>query len=391
MTPHEKGQQIEARIVELFNNMKAETVFGIRDSILRNCKEWIFGLDSVLEPLIEYHFGLIPYTDKITGMKLLGQIHFLFIGGPGKGKTDSANGISSSMKAKQERVSGTEDTKAIEFLGDHMLMQGLDGHRRVVFNPGKLAVNILGVDESTRIPPKTMSALVEAMEERSFTPPSAAVEGEGVVKGALPLYPLSGDLTDKKGPRHFSVWMTANPFGEEEGTYPTPQAIWDRLTVCINLPRPSLEEEMKIRAKNVYGKRIEPVTDLEQIAAASRFIFEKVNLSARASHYLTRILRNTDPDPKVESDSPVLKHYVQSLVDPEKSCSPRANYPLEAIARVRAFFSGSGSMRIEPEHVKKVAPSVLAHRLKLLPAKRHKHDARDVFNEILEQTKIPGY
>lgn len=371
--------------------MTRERVFGVRDRILTNCMLWIFGIEQTLRQIVESQFMLIPYTDKITDMKLLGQAHLLLIGGTGRGKTDSLTALSKSIRATHNRIQGTEDLRVTDITGGSEILEGTDGKKNIVFMPGDIFCNILFIDENSRIPPKTMGALIEGGEERSITPPNKKVNfGSDVrYKKALPLFPISGDLSDETGPRWFSCMFTQNPFGEEEGTFPTPQALWDRITLCLEIPRPPLEAEMMIRARNVVNRKIEPVTDLTEMLAASQYIYDTMRFSAAADELVTRILRNTDPDPSVEKDTPALAEFVRTHVEKEKGGSPRVNFHLEAAARKEAFFAGDEV--VKPEHVKAVAPSVVAHRLKLVPKIRHKKDARDVFAEILHDTKVPRW
>jgi MoxR-like ATPase len=371
--------------------MTRERVFDVRDRLFENCRKWIFGLEQTLSLLVNAQFMLVPYTDKITDTKLLGQAHLLLIGGTGRGKTDSLTSLSKSMRAKHNRIQGTPELKVSDILGGYDIMEDLEGKREVVFTPGDVFCNLLLVDENSRIPPKTISALIEAAEERSVTPPNKRVNlGSGVgYRQALPLYPISGDLTDDTGPRFFSVSLTQNPFGEEEGTYPTPQALWDRISLCIEIERPPFEEEMKISASNVVGKKIEPVTDLTEVLAAAQFIYDTMRFSKEARRYQNQVVRNTDPDITVVKDPVVLTDFVHSHVEKEKGASPRVHFHLEAAARVHAFFAGDDI--VKPEHVKAVAPLVIAHRVKLVPKMRYKKDARSVFAEILEQTPMPRW
>lgn len=371
--------------------MTRERVFGVRDRILNNCMLWIFGIEQTLRLLVESQFMLIPYTDKITDTKLLGQAHLLLLGGTGRGKTDSLTALSKSIRARHNRIQGTEDLRVTDITGGPEILEDEEGRRKIVFMPGDIFCNILFVDENSRIPPKTMGAMVEGMEERSITPSNKRVNYGSTVRYSkvLPLFPISGDLDDEIGPRWFSCMFTQNPFGDEEGTFPTPQALWDRITLCLEIPRPPLEAEMRIRARNVVNRKIEPVTDLIEMLTASQYIYDHMKFSDSADEYLTRILRNTDPNPEVKKDTPALAEFVGTHVEKEKGGSPRVNFHLEAAARTHAFFAGDKI--VKPEHVKAVAPSVVAHRLKLVPKIRHKKDARKVFADILEDTKVPRW
>ena len=371
--------------------MTRERVFRVRDRILDNCQTWIFGLKKIQTELADAQFMSIPYTDKITDTKLLGQAHILLLGGTGTGKTDTLTALSKSIRAKHNRVQMTEDMMVPDITGGQELLKNLDGSHSVVFVPGEIFCNIFFADELSRARPKTVSAMVEALEERSVTPINKNVNFGSQAKRieALPLFPISGDIEDVSGPRWFSGIFTQNPFGEEEGTFPMPQALWDRITICLEIPRPSFEDEIKIRVRNVVNKTIKPVTDLYEMDAASQFIFNLMRISVPANEYITRILRNTDPDPGVEKDTPALAEFVRTHIEIRKGGSPRVNFPLEAAARNYAFFAGDDV--VKPEHVKAVASSVVTHRIKLVPKIRHKKDARDIFAQILEDTRVPQW
>src|SRR3989344_7884724 len=99
--------------------MTRERVFGVRDRILNNCMLWIFGIEQTLRLLVESQFMLIPYTDKITDTKLLGQAHLLLLGGTGRGKTDSLTALSKSIKAKHSRIQGSPELKVADISGGY--------------------------------------------------------------------------------------------------------------------------------------------------------------------------------------------------------------------------------------------------------------------------------
>lgn len=371
--------------------MTRERVFGVRDRIIANIETILFGLEKTDKLVVEAQFIRIPYIDKVTDTILLGQAHLLLTGGTGIGKTALLTVLSKSIRAMHNRIQGTEDLRVSDITGGQEILEDIKGKRTIVFEPGPIFCNILFVDENTRIPPKTMGAMLEAMEERSITPPNKKVKlGDDIrFKSALPLFPISGEWADETRPKWFSCMFTQNPFGDEEGTFPTPQALWDRTTICHEIPRPSLKAEMKIRARNVVNKKIEPVTDLTEMLAASQFIYDTMRFSDSADEYLTRILRNTDPHPDVEKESPALAGFVGTHIEKRKGGSPRVNFHLEAAARTHAFFARDDI--VKPEHVKAVAPSVVAHRLKLVAKLRDKKDVRDVFAQILEDTPIPRW
>ncbi|MDP3731146.1 MAG: MoxR family ATPase, partial [bacterium] len=202
-------------------------------------------------------------------------------------------------------------------------------------------------------------------------------------KKRIPLWPLSGDVNDVNGERFFMLLATQNIFGEEEGSFPTPMAELDRYSFSIFMNDPDdPAEEQKIRASNVVGKKIEPVTNLREVLAASDFIYKTVSLSDRADRYITALIRNTRPHRVQGPASAMVKKNV--LV----GASPRVNFHLEAFARTEAFFAGDSIITIE--HVKKVAEMVLAHRLVIQEGmdekKSHEEICREIIREVLKQT-----
>lgn len=359
----------------------------LKNKIQTKATTWLLGLNKPAGLLAECFFMQVPYTDKITGTKLSGQPHIMFKGGTGIGKTDLAQSGAGTIQAKFSRISCTPDMMPYDILGGQILVENTKGERRVQFKPGPIFAHLVLLDEANRCQPKTKSALLEAMEERSISPKTEYIDDAERVVGTLPLFPLSGDYHDTVSSRFFMVLLTENIFGEEEGTYPDPMAQRDRVTLTISIKRPSLAEEKQIRAANVVGKTIEEVSDLAEILACADWISRNVKNSPQADDYLTRLLRNTDPDQKVTDPHSKLGRYLAEYV--LVGASPRVNFHLEAVARVRAFFDGS--MIVKPEHVKTVARNVIVHRLFLKPGKEFKTTTEEVFEEILQMTEMPEW
>src|SRR3989338_10327266 len=116
--------------------MTRERVFDVRDRILKNCQEWIFGLKGIQTKLVNAQFMRIPYTDKITDTKLLGQAHLLLLGGTGRGKTDSLTALSKSIRSRHNRIQGTEDLRVTDITGVPEILEDEEGRRKIVFMPG---------------------------------------------------------------------------------------------------------------------------------------------------------------------------------------------------------------------------------------------------------------
>lgn len=364
-----------------------EYIRGVRNKIYSQTTQWLIGLDKPLGLLSEFIFMLIPYSDEIGSVKSLGQPHIMFRGGTGIGKTDGSKSLAKSIKANFKVIQGTPDLLPYDILGGVVMVENLKGERRVQFKPGPIFNHIILIDEGNRMPPRTKSALIQAMEERAVSPKSDFLDDSEHIVQTLPLFPLTGKHDDIVAPRFFLVLLTENIFGEEEGSYPNPMAELDRITLTIPIDRPILEDEKKIRAENVVGKKIEPVTDLWKILACAHWININVRTTNAASDYLTRLLRNTDPNPRVTTPDSKLGKFLKENV--AVGDSPRVNFHLEAASRVRAFFDGC--MEVRPEHVKAVSRNVLVHRLVLTPGKEFTTTKEEIFEKILEMTEKPEW
>lgn len=366
----------------------ASLIREVHKKILEQTTRWLFGLDEPAALLAECLFMLLPYSDKISGVKLAGQPHIIFEGATGIGKTDLCQSIARAINAISKRVQGTPDLLPYDICGGQILVENTKGERRVQFKPGPIFAHFVLFDENNRLHPKSKSALLEAMEERSITPTREFIDEHEHIVETLPLFPITGDYHDLSSPRFFMALLTENPFDDEEGggTYPNPRAQIDRMTIAIPIQRPTQSEEQKIRSGNVLGKSIDRVSNLKEILSCAHWINQQVRFSAEADVYLTQLLRSTDPevtDPHSELGK-YLKEYVKV------GASPRVNLHLEAVARVHAFFKDNSRV-VRPEHVKDIASMVLAHRLMLMPGKEFKTTKRDVFEEILRMTRIPPW
>lgn len=379
--------QIDAkRIHELESRIRGETT------------KWLFGLDDVAKILVRALFMSLPYTDKITRTKKLGQPHVMFIGDTGVGKTDLVTSIGMAVDADFSRIQGMTHLMSHDILGDYIFVENEKGERSIRFRPSKLFAHMVLLDESNRVLAEAKSALLEAMEERSITPEHEHIDfGDkgSAIKKVLPLYPVSRDPFDDEGDRFFMLMMTQNIFGEEEGTQPNTRAELDRNTLCVRIERPGVEDEEKISVFNVVGKRIEQVTTLPEILAAARFIHTTVRPTYQEHQYRARLLQSTDPRTvHLVSDNKQLISLVQDNI--LVGGSPRVNLHLEPAAQVEAFFDGSEVIR--PEHIKSASRHVIPHRLRFKPEKFYKLEREfgyrvneHIFGEILKLVEMPKW
>jgi MoxR-like ATPase len=278
---------------------------------------------------------------------LLAEGHLIIEDFPGVGKTSLAKALARSIDCAFSRLQFTPDLLPSDVTGVNVFNQRSNEFE---FRPGPVFANILLVDEINRASPKTQAALLECMQERQVT-----VDG------------VSYQL-----PPPFMVMATQNPI-EYEGTYPLPEAELDRFAMRIAIGYPPLADEAKmlsVQATDTPLDRLEPVASAQELLGAiedTRRVFVEESLN----RYVVALLRQTRTDSRL---------YLGG--------SPRAGIALMRVAKARALVSGRDY--VEPDDVKLVAPTVLAHRLILAPEARSSGlGAEDLVRSVLERTPVP--
>jgi len=376
------------------DEMTLERAWEVIEAIRKESKKWLFGLNNVSDQIILAMFTLVPFTDRFNNQKGLRQGSILFVGATGVGKTDLVNTHAMVVDADFKRIQGTTDLLPSDILGQDYMITGENGERRLLFSPGPIFAHMLLIDEGNRMKPQTKSALIEAMEEQCVTAityqmdPNLQDINQARSTRVFPLYPLSRDLNDLMGERFFLVFTTQN-FIEFEGTYPSPEAELDRYTMRIIVPYPQrIEDEMKIDIDNVVGEKIQKVTDLKEVLRIAHFIVDNVEMNKSVNEYATRLIRNS----RVDNTIPALKNFLRKYI--KAGVSPRTNYHLKSLSRVIAFFDKS--KQVLPDHVKRAAPLVLAHRLVLneevLAIDEPKEFIQErIIEEIIKHTEVPPW
>ncbi len=253
--------------------------------------------------------------------------HCLLVGVPGLAKTLLVNTIAKVLGLKYSRIQFTPDLMPSDIIGTEIL----DETRNFRFIKGPLFANIILADEINRTPPKTQSALLEAMQERSVT-------AAGV----------SHKLQDP-----FFVLATQNPI-EQEGTYPLPEAQLDRFMFNVYLDYPTFEQELLV-VKNTTSDKL---TQLDIILNAEEIIFfqdlvRKIPVTNNVLEYAVKLASRTRPHTKDAHD--MANEYINW------GAGPRASQYLIIGAKCHAAIHGKYAPDIED--VNAIAYSILRHRI----------------------------
>jgi MoxR-like ATPase len=255
------------------------------------------------------------------------QGHCLLVGVPGLAKTLLIQTISNALDLSFNRIQFTPDLMPSDILGS----ETLDNERNFRFVRGPVFANIILADEINRTPPKTQSALLEAMQEYAVT-----VAGQ---KHALN--------------RPFFVLATQNPI-EQEGTYPLPEAQLDRFMFMVTLDYPSFQEELNIvKATTADNKpTVNKVISGAEIEAFQHLV-RRVPVADNVVDYAVKLVHKTRPNGEFASAD--TKNYL------EWGAGPRASQNLILAAKCNALINGKYSPDIED--VKAVAAPILRHRI----------------------------
>jgi MoxR-like ATPase len=276
----------------------------------------IIGQEQVIEELL---------------MAILARGHALLMGVPGLAKTTMVQALSEVMSLQFNRIQFTPDLMPSDITGTDILQDTDTGKRAFVFLKGPVFANIVLADEINRTPPKTQSALLEAMQEHKVT--------------------ASGKIF--KLPEPFFVLATQNPI-EQEGTYQLPEAQLDRFMFFIHVHYPTIEEERQI-ARATTGAahaKLEKLITGEQVIAFQQLI-QRVPVPDHIYDTAVDLVRMTRPAD--ESAPAWVKKWVTW------GAGPRAVQYLIRGAKAHAVLNGSYLVRMED--IEAVAQPVLTHRI----------------------------
>jgi MoxR-like ATPase len=271
-----------------------------------------------------------PDLHRLVLIGILSRGHVLLEGVPGVGKTALVKALSQLLGLDFKRVQFTPDLMPGDILGVHILQEA-PGGREMVFRPGPVFTNLLLADEINRASPKTQSALLEAMQERSVT----------LLGATRPL------------PDPFFVLATQNPI-ELEGTYPLPEAQLDRFLFKLVVDPADADALDRIISTRRRGEPPAPTWAMTADQLRQVFgVMDRVFLPRPVSRYVARLVAATHA---AAAEAPSLvKAYVGY------GASPRAAIAIAEAARAAALLAGRPTVGFAD--VQAVAPPVLTHRL----------------------------
>jgi MoxR-like ATPase len=276
---------------------------------------------------------IVGQEDVVEGVLIcmLASGHVLLEGVPGLGKTTLLRTLARALRLKYSRIQFTPDLMPADIVGSMMIETSERGAKELRFSPGPIFSNLVLADEINRATPKTQSALLEAMQERTVT---------------------SGNTTHELE-RPFLVMATQNPI-EMEGTYPLPEAQLDRFLMKILVTYPSREELGRIVERTIQREDVEvnPVMDRDSILEV-RNVCRQVLVAPHVQEYAIHLVMATQPeDPSAHE---LARKYVRY------GSSPRGAQALVECGRVRALMRGR--FQVSKDDVQAVAPAVLRHRI----------------------------
>jgi MoxR-like ATPase len=290
----------------------AENLFNDFELLKKEISKRIVGQHETVELLINALFS---------------KGHCLLVGVPGLAKTRLVHTLSSLIDLDFHRIQFTPDLMPSDIIGTELL----DNQRNFIFNKGPVFTNILLADEINRTPPKTQSALLEAMQEHTVS---------------------VGGITHEL-PNPFFVLATQNPI-EQEGTYPLPEAQLDRFLFMLQLDYPTFEEELAVVKMTNLEEQLDctSILNIHQLLAYQNLV-QRVPVPDQLIETAVRWVQSTRPKSSLAIN--LTKEYISW------GAGPRASQNLILAAKCRAILHGRFSPNLED--LRSIAIPVLQHRI----------------------------
>jgi MoxR-like ATPase len=304
---------------------------------------------------------VIVGQDEIVSGVLIALIaggHVLLEGVPGLGKTLLVRTLADALRLKFQRIQFTPDLMPADVIGTNVVVETPEGQRKFEFQQGPIFANLVLADEINRATPKTQSALLEAMQERSVT--------------------VAGKTYDLGRP--FFVLATQNPL-EMEGTYPLPEAQLDRFLFKLLVKFPTAEQIETIldRTTSAEEAHAEPVFDGQRIQELSR-LARQIPIADELRRYGVAIVLATHPEHELATE--MSRRYVRY------GSSPRGAQALILAAKIRAILDHR--YHVAREDLRAVAHPSLRHRLILnFEGQAENIHVDDIIENALKTIDVP--
>jgi MoxR-like ATPase len=303
---------------------------------------------------------IVGYSDVIDDilMTILARGHALLEGVPGLGKTKLVQTLSDALHLKSARIQFTPDLMPADIVGTNVVRENEHGDKYLDFQPGPIFANVILADEINRATPKTQSALLEAMQEKTVT----------VGKQSYILE------------KPFVVLATLNPL-ELEATYPLPEAQLDRFFIKVKMGFPDIENIHTIldRTTSLMVPAVERVWSAEKILELRETVLS-VPISDKIQDYAIRIVMATQPTTDVASAQ--TRQYLRY------GASPRGAQAIVVGAKVRALLGGRS--RVTAADVRHVVLPTLRHRVILnFEGEAERIDPDTILKAIMEGIPEP--
>lgn len=285
---------------------------------------------ALKESMARVIIGQEDVVDLLVTCLLAGG-HALVEGVPGLGKTLLVKSLAQATDMQFRRVQFTPDLMPSDIVGTEILEEDTATRQRVFrFQQGPVFTQVLLADEINRAPPKTQSALLEAMQERAVT--------------------FAGHTHEL--PRPFFVLATQNPI-EQAGTYPLPEAQLDRFLLRIDVGYPTEDEEVLMVSRTTHAglDDAEPAMDVHTLLRLQQLVRD-IEIGERLLRYATRLVRATRPG---ETSVAAVKQHIGW------GAGPRAGQALVLAAKARALMQGR--LAVTRDDIQAMLLPVLAHRV----------------------------
>lgn len=283
--------------------------------------------------------------------------HVLLEGVPGLGKTALVRTLGQVLDLHFSRIQFTPDLMPADIVGTNILLDDPHGGRQFRFQPGPIFTNLLLADEINRATPKTQSALLEAMQEKTVTVSNRSYRVE----------------------RPFFVLATQNPI-DMEGTYPLPEAQLDRFFFKLTVGFPQEDDLMQILTRTTAGEQagLSKIAD-GPIISAMGDLARQVPVATHVTNYVARLILATHPENQEAPD--ITKQYVRF------GASPRGAQSLMLAAKIVAMMEGRYNVAFDD--IKAVALPALRHRLILnFEGEAEGIEPDKVIEEILKSVQV---